>query len=475
VGGARTAWFNWLFARRHGGVFVLRVEDTDAERSSPVSEQGVLADLRWLGLQWDEGPDVGGPCAPYRQSERQALHLEYTARLLAMGHAYRCFCSDAELETRRASAVAAGRPPHYDGRCRRLDRSEAERRAQAGEPHSVRFQVPEGEVRLEDAVRGTVVFPPGVIGDFVVMRSSGLATYNFACAVDDHLMGITHVIRAEEHLANTPRQLLLHRAFGWAPPVFAHVGLILNPDRSKMSKREGEASVAVVDWRRAGFVADAMLAYLGLLGFHPGDEREVLTRDEMIEAFTLDRLGLSGSVFDADKLRWMNAHWLHHADGAQLLAWADAAGADAPAFVPAAARAWPRERLLRVLEALRGNLGTLADLPDALAPFLEDTPGAEPEALAALAAPGAEAVCAAAAREFAGLADWNAAGVKAILRGLGPALGVKGAGLFQPIRAALTGRTHGPELPVIAELLGREVCVQRLTRAGSGPPPPPRA
>ncbi len=471
VGGARTAYFNWLFARKHGGALVLRIEDTDVVRSDEASERAVLDELRWLGLGWDEGPDTGGAHGPYRQSERLAIYGEHAGRLLANGRAYRCFCTDAELQARRAAAHAAGRPPHYDGRCRGLAPTEATARAAAGEPHSVRFAVEPRDWTLHDAVRAEVTFPAGMVGDFVLLRSSGLPTYNFACAVDDHGMAISHVIRAEEHLANTPRQLMLMDAFGWGPPRYAHVPLILNPDRSKMSKREGGGHpaqpdpVAVGDWRRAGIVAQALLAHLALLGFHPGDEREVLTRAELLEAFSLERVGRSGSVFDRAKLMWMNAHWLHHADGATLTAWAAAAGPDAPEFLPAAARRWPAARLARVLETLRGNLATLADLPGELAPFLDEPLAPESAAAAALATADATRVCAAAAGAFGALADWSAEGVKSAVRSLAPALGLEGRSVYLPIRAALTGRTHGPELPLLAELLGRERCVARLERA----------
>jgi nondiscriminating glutamyl-tRNA synthetase len=467
VGGARTAYFNWLFARKHRGVFVLRIEDTDADRSSDASERGVLDDLRWLGLAWDEGPDTGGPYGPYRQSERLALYREHADRLLAEHKAYRCFCTDAELEVRRAAALAAGRPPQYDGRCRRIAREESASRAGAGEPFSIRFEVPRRDWTLHDAVRGEVTFPAGMVGDFVLLRSSGLPTYNFACVVDDHGMAISHVLRAEEHLANTPRQLMLYDALGWRPPEFAHVALILNADRTKMSKRAGEAAVAVGDWKRAGYVPEALLAYLGLLGFHPGDDREVLTHDEMTEAFTLERLGKSGSVFDPAKLAWMNAHWLHHASGATIRAWIGRAGADAERFLPAAAAAWPPPTLERVLEALRGNLAMLKDLPGELSPFLDEPPALEPDARDALGAPRAAAVCAAAAAALAALADWRADAVKSAIQSVAPALGVKGRELYQPVRAALTGRTHGPELPLVAELLGRERSLARLQRAGA--------
>jgi nondiscriminating glutamyl-tRNA synthetase len=470
VGGARTAYFNWLYARKHHGAFILRIEDTDADRSSDASERGVLDDLLWLGLQWDEGPDAGGAHGPYRQSERLALYREHAERLLTQGKAYRCFCTEAELEVRRAAALAAGRPPQYDGRCREIPREDSAARAAAGEPFSIRFEVPRRDWTLRDAVRGEVTFPAGMVGDFVLLRSSGLPTYNFACVVDDHLMAISHVLRAEEHLANTPRQLMLYDALGWRPPEFAHVALILNADRTKMSKREGEAAVAVGDWRRAGYVPEALLAYLGLLGFHPGDDREVLTREELIEAFTLDRLGKSGSVFDPAKLAWMNAHWFHHASGATIGAWLEHAGADSARFLPVAAAAWPRATLERVLEALRGNLATLADLPGELSPFLDEPPALEPDAKDALGAPRAAAVCAAAAAALAALADWRADAVKSAIQSVAPALGVKGRELYQPVRAALTGRTHGPELPLVAELLGRERSLARLERAGAARP-----
>ena len=321
VGGARTAYFNWLFARGRGGRFVIRIEDTDAQRSSPESESGVLDDLDWLGLDHDEGPDVGGPHGPYRQSERLDLYRAAAERLLEAHHAYPCFCTDQELEERRRQALAAGRTPHYDRRCRGLSAAERDSRRDEGRPESVRFAVEARDWVLDDLVRGEVRFPDGMVGDFVLLRSTGLPTYNFAAAVDDAAMRISHVIRAEEHLANTPRQLMIYEAMGTRPPRFAHVPLILNRDRSKMSKREGEAAVSVSDWRRAGYVPEALLSYLALLGFHPGDDREILTREELLRAFSLERVGKSGSVFDPDKLRWVNAHYLHHASGAELRAW----------------------------------------------------------------------------------------------------------------------------------------------------------
>jgi glutamyl-tRNA synthetase len=459
VGGARTAYFNWLFARQHGGALVLRIEDTDVARSSADSESGVLDDLRWLGLEWDEGPDRGGPHGPYRQSERLALYREAAARLVARDAAYPCFCTDAELDERRKGALAAGRPPHYDGRCRGLTPTEREAMRRHGRPESVRFTVPPGDLALDDLVRGEVRFPAGMVGDFVLLRSNGLPTYNFACVVDDAGMRISHVIRAEEHLSNTPRQLMLYRALGETPPRFAHVPLILNRDRTKMSKRTDEVAVAVGEWRRAGFVPEALLGYLALLGFHPGDDREILSREELLAAFTLERVGRSGSVFDADKLRWMNAHLLHHASGASLEAWSGA-------FLPAPARALEPARRVALLEAVRGNLATLADLPGELAPFVEPGLQFEPDAAAALRGARVAELCDALATALEHLAQWSGEQVKSAVQSVGTGAGLKGRELFQPVRAALTGRTHGPELPLVAELLGRERCLARL-RAGA--------
>jgi nondiscriminating glutamyl-tRNA synthetase len=465
VGGARTAYFNWLFARQHAGAFVIRVEDTDLARSSAESETGVLDDLRWLGLEWDEGPDRGGPYGPYRQSERLDLYRQRADDLIARGLAYPCFCTDGELEARRRAALAAGRPPHYDGRCRKLPADERAARAAHG-PSSIRFTVPDRDWVLDDLVRGEVRFPAGMVGDFVMLRSNGLPTYNFACAVDDAAMKISHVIRAEEHLPNTPRQLMLLAAMGETPPAYAHVPLILNRDRSKMSKREGEAAVAVGDYRRGGYVPEALLSYLALLGFHPGDDREILTRDELLQAFTIDRIGASGSVFDPDKLRWVNAHYLHHASGEDLERWSRE-------LLPAVLQDRPPDELRRWLELVRGNVTTLADLERELEPYLTEPLRFEDEARASLQGPRSAEVCTEFAAALASLAEWSPERIKSALLETGARLGVKGRELHQPVRAALTGRTHGPELPRIAEALGRDRCVARLrdaARTSSGRP-----
>jgi len=459
VGGARTAYFNWLFARQHAGRFVIRIEDTDVARNDEASERGVLDDLRWLGLEWDEGPDTGGDFGPYRQSERLARYREEAELLVSRGLAYPCFCTDAELESWREASRAAGRPPHYSGRCRRMSLAERVAARAEDRPESIRFAVEPRDWMLRDLVRGEVNFPAGMVGDFVLLRSSGLPTYNFACAVDDAAMRISHVIRAEEHLPNTARQLMLYAALEREAPAFAHLALILNPDRTKMSKREGEAAVAVGDWRRMGYVPEAMLSYLALLGFHTSDEREILSREELLREFTLDRVGHSGSIFDRDKLKWVNAHALHHADGPRLRAWA---GGD---FLPEAARALPAERLERLLELVRGNVSTLAELGTELEPFLGERAAPDAEAAGVLASESARRLCAELATDLGALAEWSGEVFKSALQSAGKRLGLKGRELFQPVRAALTGRTHGPELPQVAEVLGRERCVARLRSA----------
>jgi len=459
VGGARTAYFNWLFARQHNGAFVIRIEDTDVERSSAESETGVLDDLRWLGLEWDEGPDKGGPYGPYRQSERLTLYREKADQLINARLAYPCLCTDAELEERRAAALAAGRPPQYDGHCRKLTDAELAAMRAEGRPESVRFLVPPDDWVLNDLVRGEVRFPAGMVGDFVLLRSTGLPTYNFACVVDDAGMKISHVIRAEEHLPNTARQLMLYHALGEEKPAFAHVPLILNSDRSKMSKRSGEAAVAVGDWRTAGYLPDALLSYLALLGFHPGDDREILSRTELLQAFSLDRVGKSGAVFDPDKLKWMNAHYLHEASGEELLR----RGAT---WVPPGLLGMPEPHLVRILEGVRKNLTTLADIAYEAAVFLPDALQYEDDASPVLADEQAQEVCRGLSEELEKLALIDADSFKSALKSVGDRLSIKGKGLFQPVRVALTGRLHGPELPLVAELLGKQACIGRLV-AGS--------
>ena len=327
VGNARTALFNWLLARGAGGAFLLRIEDTDAERSTAASEASILEDLRWLGLSWDEGPDIGGPFAPYRQSERTASYRAHAQQLLEQGLAYRCFCSVEQLESERRAALASGQTTRYSGRCRTVSREQAEARLAAGERAAIRFRVPESrEVVFEDAVRGVVRFNTDAIGDPVIVRSDGMPAYNFAVVIDDASMGVTHVIRGEDHISNTPRQLLLYEAFGFAPPTFAHLALVMGPDHSPLSKRHGATSVA--EFRAKGYLPEALVNYLALVGWSPrgaaagdpqGGATELMPIDELARRFSLDAVGLSAGVFDEEKLAWVNRHYLKEA-GAERLA-----------------------------------------------------------------------------------------------------------------------------------------------------------
>jgi glutamyl-tRNA synthetase len=313
VGNARTALFNWLLARGHGGSFIVRIEDTDVARSTRESEHAILQDLRWLGLDWDEGPGVQGPTGPYRQSERLHVYRPYADRLLSAGQAYPCFCTIAELDAERQAAVAEGRPSLYAGTCRRLSPARAQARIAAGERPAIRFRVPaDRDVVFEDQVRGEVRFPIGVIGDPVIVRADGTPAYNFAVVIDDALMGITHVVRGEDHVSNTPRQILLYEALGFTPPVFAHLALVMAPDHSPLSKRHGATSVA--EFRAKGYLPEALVNYLALIGWSPGDDVELLPMAELARRFSLERVGHSAGVFDEDKLAWVNRHYLKLAD-----------------------------------------------------------------------------------------------------------------------------------------------------------------
>ncbi len=309
VGNARTALFNWLFARHHGGVYVLRIEDTDAERSTPEYERQLLEDLRWFGLDWDEGPDKGGAFGPYRQSERSAIYAQYAEKLIGQGDAYYCFCAAEQLEAERQEALKAGRQPRYSGRCRKLTAEEVSRRRVAGEPAAVRLKIVESSFFWNDRVHGPTTISSEVIGDPILVRSEGLPAYNYAVVIDDHLMEITHVIRGDDHISNTPRQLALYRALGWEPPEFAHLSTILGSDRTRLSKRHGATSME--SFRAMGILPEALRNYLLLLGWSASDGKtEKLSTQEMIAQFSLDRITKSPAVFDQKKLEWLNAEYL---------------------------------------------------------------------------------------------------------------------------------------------------------------------
>ncbi|HEX6095795.1 MAG TPA: glutamate--tRNA ligase [Thermoanaerobaculia bacterium] len=414
VGGARTAIFNWLFAKHHGGTFIIRVEDTDQARSTRESEQMVLDDLRWLGILWDEGPDTGGPHAPYRQSERRDQYNAAAAALVENGVAYRCYCSEEELEAKRKQAEADGRPPHYDLTCWKDRRND-------DAPHAIRFHVPEdGDVTIDDLIRGEVTWRKESLGDFIIVRSDGSPVYNFCVVVDDHDMEITHVIRAEEHLTNTHRQVLIYRAMGWDVPQFAHVSLILGQDRTKLSKRHGATSVSA--YAEEGYLPDAMLNYLTLLGWSSPDGLDVFSRQYAIEHFSLDRVNSAPAVFDPQKFEWLNGQYIHTMSAADLAAFVR------PSFdVP-----WLEEGI----DVVKTSVHRLTEFPGALKFVLEYAP---PDVDRAFAGKLAEDL-------RANGAPSGEASYKAMVERLKTSTGAKGKALFMPLRLAITGLEHGPEL-----------------------------
>jgi nondiscriminating glutamyl-tRNA synthetase len=418
VGGARTAIFNWLFAKHHRGTFLIRVEDTDQARSTRESEQMVLDDLRWLKLAWDEGPDVGGPHAPYRQSERVELYGRVAGELVERGIAYRCYCSEEELEAKRKQAEIDGRPPHYDLTCWRNRRED-------DAPHAIRFHVPHaadgaGDVTIDDIIRGEVTWRKESLGDFIIVRTDRLPTYNFCVVVDDHDMEITHVIRAEEHLTNTHRQVLIYRAMSWAVPQFAHVSLILGQDRTKLSKRHGATSVSA--YADEGFLPEAMLNYLALLGWSSSEGVEVFSRDYAIEHFALDRVNAAPAVFDPQKFEWLNGQYIHAMSAAEL--------------APLTRRFFDVPWLDEGIEVVKTSIHKLTQFAEALRFVTEYT---VPSIERAFAEKLAEEL-----RTYG--APRGADGYQAMIERLKGTTGTKGKALFMPLRLALTGMEHGPEL-----------------------------
>lgn len=420
VGGARTAIFNWLYARHHGGAFIIRVEDTDQARSTRESEQMVLDDLRWLGLDWDEGPEIGGPHPPYRQSERRDLYRKVAEELVEKGIAYRCYCSEEELEAKRKQAEVDGRPPHYDLTCWTTRRND-------DAPHAIRFHVPEdGDVTIDDEIRGEVTWRKESLGDFIIVRSDGFPTYNFCVVVDDRDMEITNVIRAEEHLTNTHRQVLIYRAMGWDVPRFAHVSLILGQDRTKLSKRHGATSVSA--YAEDGFLPDAMVNYLTLLGWSSPDGLDVFSRQYAIEKFSLDRVNAAPAVFDPQKFDWLNGQYIHAMTPAQLV----------PHVRPFFDVPWLEE----AIDVVKTSVHRLTQFEEALR-FVNEYDTAE---VHVMLGPTRQSN----ASKVAGYLEQNAvsdeASYQAFVAAMKNLLGLKGRELFSTLRILLTGHEHGPEL-----------------------------
>ena len=461
IGGARSALFNWLLAKKQGGKFVLRIEDTDLERSSRESEENIKEALRWLGITWDEGVDVGGDYGPYRQTERLTIYQKYTEKLLKEGLAYKCYCTDEELETERQQQLAKGETPKYGGRCTHLTPEEEACLIAEGRNYTVRFRVPKNQqIVFDDLVRGTVSFESNGIGDFVIVKSDGIPVYNYAVVLDDALMQINHVIRAEEHLSNTPRQILLYEALGFEKPKFGHISLILGKDRTKMSKRHGATSVD--QYRNLGYLPEGIINFLALLGWAPAGEQEIFNADELIAQFSMDRVAKNPAVFDIDKLNWINAQYIRKADPALITELAmphlKAAGYVAGELTTEK-KAW----LVEVVAAVQEYISYAAQVVDHVDIFFNDEFDFEtPETAEVLQDQDVPQVMASFIQKLSAVETVDLVSVKTILKGIIKELKLGGKKVYMPIRVALTGKMHGPELYHIIPLLGKERVLKRI-------------
>eukprot|EP00242_Pyramimonas_sp_CCMP2087_P002912 CAMPEP_0198230630 /NCGR_PEP_ID=MMETSP1445-20131203/114764_1 /TAXON_ID=36898 /ORGANISM="Pyramimonas sp., Strain CCMP2087" /LENGTH=581 /DNA_ID=CAMNT_0043911187 /DNA_START=416 /DNA_END=2161 /DNA_ORIENTATION=- len=465
VGGARTALFNWLYARRMGGKFILRIEDTDLERSTKASEDALMRDLKWLGLDYDEGPDKPGDVGPYRQSERTHIYKDYADKLVASGAAYPCFCTDAELAAMKAEQEEDKLPPKYAGKWNTASAGEVKEMMDKGVPYVYRFRVPVNEIiTIDDLVRGEVSWNTDTLGDFVLIRSNGMPVYNFCVAIDDATMKITHVLRAEEHLPNTLRQMLVYKALGFDIPRFGHMSLILAPDKSKLSKRHGASSVG--DFKDEGYLAPAMINYLSLLGWNDGTEQEIYSADDLKEIFSLERITKSAGVFDKVKLSWMNGQHLKAMPEEEQTAMIGLELFKAGVLKSADSAAAAEAMIALVRDSLELVVGVDEKVKPILGYPLRETM-ASGDADKVLADNFGEIVAAVLAAHASG--DLAAAvaddTVKKWIMAQGKAMTRKGKGLFMPMRIALTGRMQGPEVPAVLSML---VTVEGEVAEGAG-------
>ncbi len=443
IGGARTALFNWLFARHSRGIFILRIEDTDRERSRREYEREIMDDLKWLGMDWDEGPDVGGPNGPYRQSERMDIYTGYSERLLKEGRAYHCYCTRQRLEGLRRSQIERGIPPRYDGRCRDL----RDRTGRNGE-YTIRFRVPEGVLEFRDLVHGTVRFDTRDIGDFIIVTSTGIPTYNLAVVVDDALMEISHVIRGDDHLSNTPKQILLFNALGLKVPEYAHIPLVVSGDTVPLAKRRGDFTVRA--FRERGFLPEALVNSMARLGWSPGEG--LLGMEELVSRFRIEDLSRSPSVYDPSMLERFNRMAIRNSSAERLLGLVN---------IPSKER-FSREWLKDVVELVRENGVTLRDIEGFVLPFVEDDIRIAEDGRAILHEPASMEVIEALKEEIKKVSELNEHTFDGIIDNLKKRLGLSGRRLFLPMRVALTGRTEGVELRGVFLLLGRERILERL-------------
>lgn len=457
IGNARTAILNWIFARKHNGVFVLRIEDTDAERSTDASEQSILEDLRWLGLNWDEGPEEGGEFGPYRQSQRLPLYQSYLNVLRESGQIYPCYCTDVELEAKRQAALQRGENPRYDQRCLSLSAPEIEAFEAEGRRPVWRLRARRGEIKWDDLLKGEISFDSEYFGDFVIMRPDGTPVYNFAAAVDDGLMKITHVIRGDDHVSNTPKQILLYEALGWPIPKFCHIPMILGPDRTRLSKRHGATSVE--ELRSKGYLPKALVNFLSLLSWSSESGEEVLSLERLIDEFDIFRMSKSPAVFDLVKLNWMNGVYIREMELTELVQAAQPFLHNYPFEIS------DKEKLMGALALVREGVETLSQLPEALEPFFRpQIQLADGEAIEISAKDSSQKIYWAFLRALQNYDNFDSGTFRLIMKQVQKETGMMGKDLWVPIRVALTGKVHGPDLPASAEILGKEKC-EKFIRA----------
>lgn len=462
IGSARTALFNYLFAKKHKGTYILRIEDTDLERNLSDAEDGFLQGFRWLGLDWDEGPDVGGPYAPYRSMERLQLYQPYIEQLLASGKAYPCYCTKEEEDQERERLRSLGKPYQYSGKCRLLSEEQRQQYEKEGRPKTIRFRVPESQdILFTDLIRGDVHFHTDDIGDFIIVKSNGIPTYNFACTLDDQLMKITHVIRGEEHLSNTPLQILLYQAFDWEVPAFGHVPLILNPNGKKLSKRDESIIQFIEQYRELGYLPEALINYLILLGWSPtgeNSEREIFSMEELIEQFSFDRVSKAGAIFDPEKLAWINGQYIKEADPQQIVKLAMPYLEKAGYLAADYDSKWIEEVIL----LHQSGMHAVSEIVELTKMFFEEKFEIQPEAQSVLSEESAPMVISNFLQRIKASEAFDPKTIKTQLKEVQKATKYRGRKLFMPIRVATTGQTQGPDLNHTLYLLGKQKVIQRL-------------
>lgn len=464
IGNARTALFNYLFARNKGGKFIIRIEDTDQKRNIEGGEASQLKYLKWLGMDWDESVDVGGEYGPYRQSERNDIYQTYFQQLLESGQAYKCYCTEEELEAEREEQTARGETPHYSGKCRHLSAEERSRLESEGRKPSIRFMVPEGRTySFDDMVKGVVTFESEGMGDWVIVKKDGTPTYNFAVTIDDYLMDISHVLRGDDHISNTPKQLMIYEAYGWEPPVFGHMTLIVNESRRKLSKRDESIIQFIEQYEELGYLPEALFNFIALLGWSPTGEEEIFSREEFIEIFDAERLSKSPALFDKQKLLWMNNQYIKKVELDRVV---DIA---LPHLIKAGRlnsemteteKQWTH----KLIALLQEKMSYGAEIVELSEMFFKDEADYEEEAKEILAGEQVPEVLKAFSQELDQLENFQAEGIKAAMKAVQKSTGQKGKNLFMPIRAAVTGQTHGPDLPETIELLGKSKVQTRISK-----------